>query len=344
MRRVLIPSDNRDFVAELARAYAQLGWDAVVGRQNFELETGRYDLVHLQWPEELCNWRPPSERQIDELVARIERWSHRSRLLMTIHNLLPHRDADHPGYRRLYEALYSHVHVLAHFTDTSRRLVCTQFPQALKQRNVVTGFFSWDRLLPEQRNPIAARERLGFGSDEYVVLVFGTIRDWAEAKLIMRGFEGAEIKGKRLLMAGRYQEFGPVWRQRWRRWTWNRWLTGSRAVVLDQFLPDEQVHTIVDAADVLLIPRIKALNSGLPALAATFGKAWVGPDCGALPELDSNTHNPIYRGGDPHSLARALEEASQLEREVTMRENRKLADGWRWEKIVETGLSAVGWE
>jgi len=344
MRRVLIPSDNRGFVTELARAYAAHGWDAVVGRQNFELGTSRFDLVHFQWPEELCDWTPPTDGQVDQIVARVEYWSHRARFLLTVHNLAPHRHSDHPGFRRLYRELYARVPALAHFTDTSRRLVCSQFPEAGKQRNVVTGYFNWDCFLPKERKPVAARERLGFAADEFVVLVFGSMRDWAEVELVKQGFDGARIKGKRLLMAGRYQECGPVWRQRWRRWHWQRWLEGARAVVVDQFVPDEEVHAIIDAADVLLIPRARALNSGLPALAATFGKTWVAPDCGAFPEIDSNSHNPLYRCGEASSLGLALEEAFQLDQQMVKLENRKLADHWRWEKIVSIGLSAVGAE
>jgi hypothetical protein len=344
MHRVLIPSDNRDFVVELARTYHRLGWDAVVGRQNFELETGRYDLVHFQWPEELCGWKPPSQEQMDQIFTRIEWWSQRSRLLITVHNLLPHRDSEHPAYRRLFEGIYERIPVLGHFSETSRRLTCTHFPHADRQRNVVTGFFNWDGFLPKQRNAGAARDGLGIKPGEFVILVFGAIREWEEVQLVRRGFERAQIKGKRLLMAGRYQEDGPVWRQRWRRWAWRRWLRGAGAVVAERFLPDEEVHTIVDAADVLLIPRLKALNSGLPGLAATFGKVWVAPDCGAFPELDSLTHNPLYRTGDSGSLSRALEESFHLDRQAIAVENRKLADSWKWETIVSTGVTAVGIE
>ena len=241
MRRVLIPSDNQDFVAELARAYARLGWDAVVGRANFELETGQFDLVHLQWPEELSGWEAPSSAQIDGIARRLERWSQRAKLLLTVHNLHPHRQVTDPSSVQLYEAVYARVPVLLHFTETSRRQVCEHFPQAAKQRNVVTGFFNWDGLLPARHEGLPARERMGIWPGDFMVLVFGALREWPEARLISRAYSMAAIPGKRLLMAGRYQESGPVWRQRWRRWIWARWLRRSRAVVVDRFVPDEQV-------------------------------------------------------------------------------------------------------
>ena len=56
MPRVLIPSDNRDFAAYLARAYREAGWEVVMGAVNFDLADAEFDLVHIQWPEELAQW------------------------------------------------------------------------------------------------------------------------------------------------------------------------------------------------------------------------------------------------------------------------------------------------
>ena len=61
MPRVLIPSDNPDFVRYLAEAYARARWEATVGKANFDLGTARFDRIHIQWPEELTGWQPPSD-------------------------------------------------------------------------------------------------------------------------------------------------------------------------------------------------------------------------------------------------------------------------------------------
>ena len=143
-------------------------------------------------------------------------------------------------------------------------------------------------------------------------------------------------------MAGRYIEFGPVSRQRWRRWSWARWLTRRGAVTVPGFVPDEEVHRVVDAADALIVPRGNALNSGLVALAATFGKLFIAPDCASFPELAAGTINPLYRPGDASSLAAAIERAATLDREAVAKQNRALANAWSWDKIVVAGLEAVG--
>lgn len=342
MPRVLIPSDNRDFVAQLAAAYRQRGWEVATGTFNFALRTAAYDLVHLQWPEELSGWEPPSEKRIGELAALLEAWSAQARLLLTVHNLYPHRQGDDPAYRKLLEVFYAKVPHIAHFTEASRAAVLREFPMAAKQQHLVTGYFSFDSLLPAHRDRAAARQRLGIEPGEFVVLSFGALREWAEVALLREGFAGARVEKKRLLMAGRYQEFGPVWKQRWRRWSWSAWLRRMNAVVVPGFVPDEEVHRILDAADVVVVPRAHALNSGLPGLAATFGLPFILPETPAFAEIAASSRNPLYQAGSAESLAKAIEKASTLDREKVAAENRALAERWNWDRLVAAGIEAVG--
>lgn len=342
MPRVLIPSDNRDFVAQLANAYRHRDWDVAVGVANFDLRVARYDLVHLQWPEELSGWKPPSVGRLREILARLDEWAREARLLVTVHNLRPHRRSNDPMYRELLEGVYERVHALAHFTETSRALVTQEFAAAASRENAVTGFFNFDALLPPQRDAAKARATLGFAADDFVLLVFGGLREWAELELVRSAFSAAKVSRKRLLICGRYDEPGPVWRQRCRRWNWTRWLRSERAIVVTEFIPDDEVHRMLDAADALLVPRLEVLNSGLPALAASFGKIIIAPRCGAFPELLADTRNLLYTARDYRDCARAIREAAALDGTEMAQENRALAARWDWDPLIARGLAAVG--
>jgi glycosyltransferase involved in cell wall biosynthesis len=336
MPRVLIPSDNRDFVRYLAQAYRDVGWEVAVGVGNFDLEAAEYDLVHLQWPEELCGWSPPGEERLAALVQRLEAWCARTRVVMTVHNIEPHRDGGNAMYRKLYTAFHERVPVQGHFTEASRESILRAYPGAAHARHVVTGYFNLDVLLPEHRDPAGARRRQGFAGDDFVLLVFGGLREWAEVQLIRQAFDLAGVPGKRLLMCGRYDEAGPRLRQKWRRWQWARWLRTRNSSVVSHYVPDEDVHKIVDAANAVLIPRFRSQNSGLPALGASFGKIVIAPRCGSYPELLACTQNPIYTPGNASDFARAIEEAARLDRTSVNTENRNLADRWQWKRLIFT--------
>jgi glycosyltransferase involved in cell wall biosynthesis len=341
MPRVLIPSDNLDFALYLAEAYRQAGWEVVMGAANFDLGGAEFDLVHFQWPEELTNWTEPSKARLSEVSTRLDEWRRRTKLVLTAHNLRPHRNGESPGFRKLYETFYQRVHVVAHFTATSRDAVTKEFPVLAQAQHIVTGYFNLDRLLPPQRDSNRARRELGLPADAFVVLNIGSLREGAEIELIKRAFDAATVPGKRLLMCGRYDEAGPTFQQRWRRWTWSRWLRSRNAVVRG-YIPDPEVHRVVDAADAVLIPRFRAMNSGLPALGASFGKIIIAPRCGAYPELLANTSHPIYEPGDAASLAGALEKASGLDRTVIASECRRLVDSWQWPAIIKAIVTAAG--
>src|SRR5579862_9155862 len=96
--RVLLPSDHRDWVVNFARAYQRLGFDVTTGAQNFDLEASQQDIVHLNWPEELTGWKVPSTAQIDAVIARLDRWAKRARLLISVNNLYPHGQHGNPQW------------------------------------------------------------------------------------------------------------------------------------------------------------------------------------------------------------------------------------------------------
>lgn len=329
MPRVLIPSDNSDFVHYLAQAYRRAGWDAAVGAGNFELATADYDLVHLQWPEELSRWAVPTDAQNERVLARLNGWLGSAKVAMTVHNLLPHRDWSHPNSRRLYESFYERVPVFAHFTEASRELALREYPASSAATHVVTGYFNFEHLIPADEGAIEARR-----GDDFVLLVIGGLREWGEVMLIRDAFDRARVRGKRLLMCARYDEAGSRWQQRWRRWSLARWLRARGAEVRTGHIPDADLHRVLGAADAVVIPRFRSLNSGLPALGATFGKIVIAPRCGAYPELLGGTPNPIYKPGDVADLARAIEAAAALDRAEMCRINRRLAESWSWDRMV----------
>ncbi len=336
MPRVLIPSDNADFVHYLAQAYRRVGWEATVGKGNFELGTADFDLVHFQWPEELCGWNVPSDATLEKVFARLEMWRTRARLAMTLHNLQPHRDGAAPNYRRLYEGFFDRVPVVAHFTETSRELVLKEYPDAALSKHIVTGYFNHLHLVKAERGE--GHARMG---DGFVVLVFGALREWDEVMLVREAYDQSRVSGKRLIFAASYDEPATPWKQRWRRWELARWLRSRRALVRQGFIPDDKLHKVLEAADAIVIPRFRAINSGQPGLAASFGRIVIAPRCGSYPELLGDTPNPLYQPGNAQDLAKAIEEAAALDRMKMAGTNRHLAESWNWDRIVASVINTV---
>jgi len=341
MPKVLIPTNDRGFVRDLAEAYCRAGCEVVVGRDNFFLSAANYDIVHLQWPEEFSDWKVPDEETFATIRACLLRWSQNTRIMLSVHNLYPHGYEGNEHYRKLYSTFFEIAHLITYFSSRARDIVLQEYGAVADKASVVHGLFNYVRLLEGRGDKSAARHEFGLAERDFVVLVFGAIRSWREVCLIKQAMDLCRAKNGRLLMAGRYVESGPLWRQRFRRMSWQAWLKARNSVVVNGYVPDDEVHKVVDAADVVLVPRIDDLSSGLVPLAMTFGKIVVAPDHGAFPDYLKGTENPLYKSGDAVQLARALELAHSLDSGKVGALNAELARGWTWDGIVTQCLSSL---
>lgn len=342
MTRVLLPSDNFDFVANFAIGYRSLGIDATAGMINFELETDRFDIIHILWPEEFTGWVRPSASKVDAVLRRLDSWKARTRVIISVNNLLPHRDPNDPEFRRLYTGFYERADVIHHFSQTSKDLVCREFPSIANRNHVVRVGFNYERLLHQApRIRADARSRFKFEADEFVFLTFGALRFWDEVVLLRHAFESAQIPKKRLLLAARYAEDGTPWRRRWRTWQWRRWQRSEKIETVPDRVPDEDLQNIFDAADAVIVLRQNTLSSGVPSLAMTLGRFVIAPDTGAMPEYLAGTNNLLYKSDSAGALARAMESAVVVDRERVGQENARIAKGWSWDAIVRCCLEGL---
>src|SRR5262245_50359016 len=268
--RVLIPSDNFDFVANFVRGYNEAGFDAVGGHINFELEAGDFDVVHLLWPEEFTGWNLPTAAQVDSVLRRLDRWAKRSHLIISVNNLYPHRDPKDPLFHRLYTGFYKSAEVIHHFSQASKNLVCREYPSIAGRNHIVRVGFNYERLLPVgPRDRNVARRSFGIAPDEMVFLVFGALRFWKEVQLLRRAFDLTRVAKKRLLLTAWYNEDGPLWRRRWRRWRWRWWEQSKGVLRVAGRVPDEDLPRLFDAIDAVVVVRHNVLYSGVPSLAMT---------------------------------------------------------------------------
>jgi glycosyltransferase involved in cell wall biosynthesis len=344
-RTVLIPSDDFDFVANFADGYRKLGIDVSAGRINFELECRRYDIVHLLWPEELTGWRQPTSLQIDEVLARLDRWAQHSRIIISVNNLYPHRYDRDPAFHRLYASIYERADVIHHFSNASMDSVIREFPSIAARNHIVRIGFNYERLLPAgEIDRLAARRSFGFATDDIVFLAFGALRFWEEALVLSRAFELANVPRKKLLLAAQYPGYGSSWTQRVRRWQWRHWQKSEGVKSLTERIPDAQLANLFAAADAVVVIRQNSMSSGLPSMAMTFGRFVIAPDFGAMAEYLSGTDNIVYNQFSPQDLAVAMERAAIADRERVGGENARIAAKWGWEAIVRSCLDALTFE
>ena len=319
-----IPLPQNRFLVDL-NASLERNVDLVHDHTAFWNMEGDYEVVHLHFPEYLTYEIENAYRESlsDNLIAQIEErlryWSERSILVITRHVLLPHDAVSDPRWEELYETVYRHVDGVVHFAQPSidefrQRYAATAFVHGQPQHRVIPhhNYAS----LPNEVGREEARERLDISQKARVLLVFGAIRSDAERELIMHSFGRLRLRNKILLVSRWRETLAKVswvrlkyWMRDMKRWYYRvhpqyRFNYG--------FVEEEDTQLYLNAADVLLIPRLHVLNSGNVTLGMTFGKVVVGPDSLDVGQLLKTTGNVVFDPDRPETATAAIEHAMEL--------------------------------
>ena len=322
-----IPLPGNRFLVDL-NAALERHVDLTHDHEAFWNMTGEFEVVHLHFPEYMtfeiqdAYLKALSDELIAEIEKRLEYWSERAVLVITRHVLLPHDAVSDPRWEKLYETVYKFVDGVVHFAEPSveefrNRYAETSFVHGHPAHCVVPhhNYSSLPNLISREE----ARRHLGIAGNARVVLVFGAIRNDDERELILNSFRQLRIPGKVLLVSR--------WREKLAQVSWIRlkyWLRDLNRLYYRlhpqyrfnySFVEEEDAQIYMNAADVLLIPRLHVLNSGNVTMGMSFGKVVVGPDSLDVGHLLRSTGNAVFDPDRPETAAAAIERAMELARE-----------------------------
>jgi glycosyltransferase involved in cell wall biosynthesis len=330
-----LPQSSNPIIQELADAIKQQGVQTFINIDDFWNKQGNYDIVHIHWPEALCNWREPNDDTLTRLENILLYWKTHSRCIITRHNLIPHRDISE-NFIRLYEIVFKYSNAVVHMGEYSlfdyKERYVDKIPenqiQSFIPHPVYTSF-------PNEITTQVARQKLGISKESFAMLVFGKVRNIQESQFIKKVFSQVKEKKKVLIV--------PHW------YFSNNWIINKVEHILHKIHPqyfftskrikNEDAQYFFNAADVVFIQRFGNLNSGNMILGFSFGKVVVGPDFGVIGEILRQTANPIYKVGNVKDAARAIEDGKELLKVSKGEMNLQYAkQNWNHERIAKLHL------
>ncbi len=333
-RTVLIATNETHVSPAQIEAYERLGFRVSKGLEKLFQSEQPYDVIHFYWPEELTGWKIPTTEQIEEIRQRLEVLASRSRLICEVHNIVPHEDGNAAAFTALFEAFYETMHQIGHFSAYSHEAFVEKYPSAASRQHIVHSPFNY--LIASQRLPSReeARAELRLSPDDFAICLTGELRDPNEFTLAVKGFQKATVGSKKWLPAFRLRQLKGL-KGFHRIFAYRRIQFETGLLPARYSIPDEKLHTLLRAADALLIPRMPPhLNSGLLYLGVECGTPIIAPDYGAFREYLGNTSNVLYKTGDATSLAAAIETMASRKSEEISQENSALAATWTWDRIL----------
>ncbi|HWR24779.1 MAG TPA: glycosyltransferase [Methanosarcina sp.] len=142
-------------------------------------------------------------------------------------------------------------------------------------------------------------------NDEFVLLSFGLIRKYKGIPYLVKAFEQLPPE---ILEKSRLLIVGEVWEAR------KELLdqiknspSHDKITLVDEYVPDERVNIYFSAANIVVLPYLRASQSGIAHIAMTFGKPVIVSEVGGLKESMANYKGTFFvPPGDIDSLKKAL--------------------------------------
>jgi len=153
-----------------------------------------------------------------------------------------------------------------------------------------------------------ARQRLGLGADDQVLLFFGNLAPYKGVEYLVNAFLqlAARHENLRLIIAGRPKGGETYWGEILAKI--NASPQRGKFVLKIEFVPDAETEIYFKAADVLILPYTRVFQSGVLFLGYNFGLPAIAADVGSLrEEIVEGRTGFVFPARDAAALARAIE-------------------------------------
>lgn len=269
-------------------------------------------ILHLHWLSEVLKGaKTEAEAQVRsaEFLARLQAFRGQGgRVVWTVHNMAPHDAAFLEEERRLQQAVADEADLVHVMSEDTAELV-SEFLTLDPQKTFCVPHPSYEGAYQDFVPRDHARLVLGIDPDEVVYVVFGAIKAYKGIERFVEGFNEllkTSSTPRRLIIAGKADG------DRSSQQLVKQLRMHPYVLLKDAKIPAEHVQYMLRAADLMVLPHQRALNSGGALLGPTFDLPVVANRVGVLPNLLEPSFAEFLEGSTPDEIAASLERADRL--------------------------------
>ncbi len=157
---------------------------------------------------------------------------------------------------------------------------------------------------PDKIDKQQARQHLNLLPNENILLFFGLIRPYKGLDLLLEALNNPLIKNKnlKLLIAGEFYEDKEKYLE-----FINTHRLNDKVILIDKFIPDDEVNIYFSACDVVVQPYRSATNSGVSMVSYFYDKPIISTNVGGLKEIVLNNQIGWLCNADSTSIAEAIQ-------------------------------------
>jgi glycosyltransferase involved in cell wall biosynthesis len=326
----------RDALAARDVAVESAAWGRVAPLLVSYLRWRDVDVLHLHWLHEYfhARSRPVFYVRAALLLAQLVVLRFLGvRVVWTLHNLLAHEFPFPAAEARLKGLFVRRLcdGVVAHCEAAVDRAVETyDLPEATRERMHVVPHGHYLSNYETEGSRAAARDVLDLSAEATVLLYFGMIRPYKNVPRLIETFSRVGGPDERLVVAGTPQT------DALREEVAALATADDRVHTRLEYVPDADVRRYMLAADAVVLPFRDTLTSGSAVLAMSYGRAFVSPRVGCLPELVGDDGGAVlYDPDDPDGLADALRALATRDLDAMGARNRERVAAFDWDDVGE---------
>jgi len=306
-----------------------------ISRNVFQLKT---KLIHMHWVEGYSGFSSKNKffSRLKFLIFIIDiyivKYLLKAKIVWTIHNLYSH-ECNYRKLEKLGRKFFSKKvdAIICHCKYAKKEFIREFGALENKIHLIKHGNFNCYENKISKEN---AREELNFESNDFIYLIFGSIRPYKGTINLIESFKKLRRdRNIKLLIVGKPKT------NEVKRDILNRIKNSPNIKFIFKFITEEQIQVYFNASDMIVYPFKKILTSGGIFLAMSFGKPIIAPQLGCIPEtIDEKgafLYDPKKVDGLLNALKKAIENRDKLKE---MGENNlKLANEFEWKTIaIET--------
>lgn len=283
-------------------------------------------IVHLHWLSvvlaDASSAAEAAERSAAFLAKMSSFRAKGGKIVWTVHNMVSHDARFLEEELRLQQAVADEADLIHVMTEDTPALVA-QHLRLDPDKTICVPHPGYHGAYPDLVPQDHARLALGLDPDETVYLAFGAIKAYKGIEPLVEGFNVLLQRSpapRRLIIAGgadQDRDTAALIRQL---------RMHPYVLVDDSKIPLDTAQYLLRAADLMVLPHVRALNSGGALLGPTFGLPLVANSVGVLPGLLGPEIAEFIRGETPEDIADALERADRLRNEASRAAAREFAD------------------
>lgn len=281
-------------------------FDEIINKSSFNFVFGNfkefkssYSIVNIQFPEAIFDWNVPSKRQLVELETCLKEWKKSTKIVYTLNDFKSHYDTKNE-FQDVFNLIQHYADGVIHLGNYSLKNYTSFFPA--DARHAVIYHPLYESLKVLKTKDVSEKFNAEY-NNKFIVSAIGNIRSMEEAKHLLKIFKKIERKDKILIVPKMFNFF------KLPKYLPYRFRHIYRSLIEFWYcfpLKKEQYHfgfsfieypmmvDLLKKSSLMIIPRLKSLNSGLLFLGLTFDKPMLIPKIGNLTEVAHLFGLPLF--------------------------------------------------